>query len=440
MNSKNIILHIGCGKTGSSALQNWLHRISTALFENEINYPISSLISNNPYEITSGNGVPFYHALKKGEGNNYLKKIVAKSTKNILLSSEIFQEFSEDDLKSINKISSDLGFGVKIIVYVRDVYDMVYSSYLQLVKRHSCTATFNEWAISLKYENVQQFSVLEKYERHFSDVEVIHYDSYTELGLDKPFCKAIGVELNSTLQMSKNKVNRSLTLLESTLVRLCNEKYTFITKEDSDGFSRKISDTLINRNPEASTEIYFNEDILNHLINISNSSVCLINKKYLNKTPMAIFNPIGKNIVSELPTVSEAYKELIDVLIGNFVKPSIHAKVEESLGNSKNEFRAQGRLEGFNGRVVQGWARLTDTNKSAVVELYVNDVRVGETVADKYRNDLAKKFNNNCAFEFHISEVFTLCEGDLVRARCVNDVIDVIGSPLIYNQKNNKQN
>jgi hypothetical protein len=120
------------------------------------------------------------------------------------------------------------------------------------------------------------------------------------------------------------------------------------------------------------------------------------------------------------------------MLINNVEKPLIKTNIEESTERSNIVLRAQGRLERCNGRVVQGWARLFNSNEPAVVEFYVNDVRVGETVADKHRVDLSKIFNLSCAFEFRISDAFSLYAGDLVRARCVNDTADVIGSPLVY--------
>ena len=427
---KKIILHIGCGKTGSSALQNWLHRIATNLLESNILYPSALPISSNPYEITSGNGIPFFHAIKNGEAKKYLGGIISRPSQSILFSSEIFQEFSDKDLEEVNNVAATFGFDVKIVVYIRDVYDMVYSSYLQLIKRHSCSSTFSKWANSLKYEDIQQFNVLDKYERHFSEIEVINYDSHRVDGLDKPFCKAIGASLGDSLMMSKVKVNRSLTLLESSLIRICNEKYISIYKNDSDVFCRRISDALIANNPEIKTELYFDESVFKHLSQICASHLDRVNEKYLIGTPLSIFNPEGKEVTNILPVIHEIYETLIYLLIRNDVSCAANSVQEEKPASPQFQFKVQGRLDVFADKSVRGWARLLDSDQSAVVEVFVNDVKVGEAVADQYRADLSKIFNRSCAFEFYLSDEISIYEGDLIRARCTVDSNDLVGSPL----------
>jgi hypothetical protein len=250
----------------------------------------------------------------------YLSNIIASSDRCILFSSEIFQDLTDTDMADVNTIAESFGFSVKIIVYIRDVYDMVYSSYLQLIKRHSCTNTFSDWAASLKYENIQQFNVLDKYERNFSEIEVIHYDSHRVNGLERPFCKAIGVTLDNSLMMSKVKVNRSLTLLESALIRICNEKYSALSKNDSDAFCQKISDGLIKSNPEMGTELYFDEMVFKHLGQICDPYLKQVNRKYLKETPLSIFSPQFKDVVNVLPVIHEAHELLIHMLINIYKK------------------------------------------------------------------------------------------------------------------------
>ena len=432
MNNNRIILHIGCGKTGSSALQNWLYRIAPKLLLKNIHYPSVLPISSDPYEITSGNGIPFYRAIKSGSARKYLNDIIDSSDRCILFSSELFQELTDADLADVNNIAESYGFTVKIIVYMRDVYDMVYSSYLQLIKRHSCTNTFSDWATSLKYENIQQFNVLDKYERNFSEIEVIHYDSHRVNGLDKPFCKAIGVTLDDSLMMSKVKVNRSLTLLESSLVRICNEKYRSINKNYSDVFCQNISDALIKSNPELTTELYFNQNIFRHLSQICSSALDSINQKHLKNTPLLVFNAEGKDVVWELPVVHETHVMLINALISNGGYLTTKTTPEEKPNGPPRQLISQGRLEGVTGRSVIGWARLLNTNTPTVVEILVNDVKVGEVTADRYRADLSKTFNLKCAFEFQLNEELSVYDGDLVRARCTLDSTDLIGSPLKF--------
>jgi len=103
----------------------------------------------------------------------------------------------------------------------------------------------------------------------------------------------------------------------------------------------------------------------------------------------------------------------------------------ERSASPQPQLKAQGRLEVFADRSFRGWARLLDSDQSAVVEFFVNDVKVGEVVADQYRADLSKSFNRSCAFEFHLSDEISIYGGDLIRARCTVNSTDLVGSPII---------
>lgn len=101
---------------------------------------------------------------------------------------------------------------------------------------------------------------------------------------------------------------------------------------------------------------------------------------------------------------------------------------ENYLDNSRIT-KAQGRLGGVKGNQIYGWARLVHANHSARVDLFVNDKKIGTIVADRPRPDLLEKFNQNCAFFFDLN--LNLKSGDLLRARVVNEVVDLENSPLL---------
>ena len=128
----------------------------------------------------------------------------------------------------------------------------------------------------------------------------------------------------------------------------------------------------------------------------------------------------------------ETHEKLICALIGIGGSCATKLTHEEKPNGPPRQLISQGRLEGVTGRSVSGWARLPNTNKPAVVEILVNDVKVGEVTADRYRADLSKAFNLNCAFEFQLNKDLSVYDGDLVRARCTVDPIDLIGSPLKF--------
>ena len=140
---KKIYIHIGCGKTGTSALQVWLSQNNKIFFELGYYYPQVVDSIDMDYQITSGNGVEAVKLIKNGGSNAYFSQLASRAKDHILLSSEAFQSLDREQLHEIKSIFYNLGLNPVIIVYLRDIYDVLNSTYHQLVKRHMCTQTFH---------------------------------------------------------------------------------------------------------------------------------------------------------------------------------------------------------------------------------------------------------------------------------------------------------
>jgi hypothetical protein len=87
-------------------------------------------------------------------------------------------------------------------------------------------------------------------------------------------------------------------------------------------------------------------------------------------------------------------------------------------------------LGGIVGRKVFGWARLVHSKKSAMVEIYINDVKVGLAEANTPRQDLFEKYGQNCGYEYEVPFDLSLFDGDVIRARVENEVRDLENSRL----------
>lgn len=95
------------------------------------------------------------------------------------------------------------------------------------------------------------------------------------------------------------------------------------------------------------------------------------------------------------------------------------------------EGQAQGRVGGIEGRKIFGWARLTNSNNSARVEILLNDIKVGVVTADLPRADLLRKFNRSCGYAYEFPVDISLFSGDVLRLRVEGDNRDLENSPLI---------
>jgi hypothetical protein len=272
---KKLFLHIGCGKTGSSALQVWLWNNSEVFFENGVFYPIDSGEKLDEYAITSGNGVSLVSACESGRVKAYLASVASlASGKNILLSSERFQALKEDTLKDLRMEAERLGYQVIIIAFVRDVYDFAYSSYVQLVKRHGLIQTFREFNISRK--TMQQFEVVKEYRKCFKDIEIINYEEAKIYGLDKALLGILGVCVDQP--MSPKKVNRSLTVKEVETLRAFNKSVKDLDLPPKIYFS--ISDLIIKNSPEKEVDILLDEGVVAHFEAVFKEDLALVNQMF----------------------------------------------------------------------------------------------------------------------------------------------------------------
>lgn len=259
---RNLYLHIGCQKTGSSALQVWFSQIAEVLKTKGVFYPQKD-VTTNPYQITSGNAEDAFCEIKAGRGRDYFRNVFDEHPDtNILLSSEIFCELSLDDCAELNEFFTEENINVVIIAYVRNLYDFVFSLHSQVVKRHGCSLSFREFVFDPENQDllIRNLNDVERFASHFGNIHVIHYDE-VKSSLDLAFLDAIGVDPKGIPRMSKKKVNRSLSIFELELLRRSNDLYSRTFRRDASEFSKEISDALIYADPESETEFYYDEEV-----------------------------------------------------------------------------------------------------------------------------------------------------------------------------------
>lgn len=328
---KKIYLHIGCGKTGSSALQLWLNHNTESLQKAGIFYPLFGQKKLEDYAITSGNGGLAVQAIQRKSAKDFFTHLISQSGKNdILLSSETFQLLTGEELKELSEILRLLELEPVVIAYVRDLYDIVHSSYLQLVKRDLYTKTFDEYVLSLK--KIQQFEVLQDWEQFFEEIHVIHYDS-VQNKLDQSFLEVLGIDSFSKKgimnlfkgvafpPMKNIRINRSLTLVEAEQLRYLNELLQKRGGKLHESVKLFLSDALIEKRPEESTSIYFNEKLLSFLRKNFLPQIERINARYFDAQPrLVLFDNRNKNIENHLPQLDKSFYILLEVLLESIVR------------------------------------------------------------------------------------------------------------------------
>jgi len=292
--TKYFYLHIGAGKTGTTALQIHFVKNRNALKDVGIYYPEhNNDFKAKQFKIIVGNA-PVIAGIIKNENcdskeikkivNEYIKK---SEGKDILLSSEIMSFFKENCLEELKKAINNHGYELKIIYYVRAIADHMMSSYHQNLKRSLYKKSFNDFI----HERRNRFaptikklcSILEE-----KNIIIKNYDAVNE-NIFKDFIKTIFQinELNKFKFIDK-KINRSLNGKEQEIMRFLN------LSTENNKLMERISNELIEKNPNSFYEMSMGEEEFNYISYVYKNDLEYINRFLLLRSDKEI--SIAKNI------------------------------------------------------------------------------------------------------------------------------------------------
>ena len=233
---KEIILHVGHGKTGSSYLQSTLAINRKNLLEVGIDYPEHvSFIFAKKGDITSGNSEIFI--------NNYLNLEAITQKQYLLFSGEdLFRKLIYSDwFKTFAKKYSKK---LKVIIYTRNLFSYSFSRWGQAVKRSKEILDLDSYFQNASYESAYKI-LLEwiQLERELNFKLLIrNYSNHKDNLIDTFFKDAFDItqrKIKLNL-IDQKQVNRSLTFSEYEIQRVLN-----YLKLDC----RPVSDFLINELP-----------------------------------------------------------------------------------------------------------------------------------------------------------------------------------------------
>jgi len=228
-----IFIHIGHGKTGTSAIQSFLATNREKLLDYGVDYPEHSSFSlAKEGKITSGNGELLLSPFQFNSNNH-----------SYLFSNEGLY-FKLSDKEKLSRLVHSLPVKPTIICYTRDLVDYYISSWGQYIKRgrgvrdidnrvqsiegfYGILANYISWADELGYS-----IVVNNYSRHSENL-VEHFVSLI-LGHN--------IDVDKDFEFENKVVNRSLTRSEYKVQQLFNKYSTERT-------NRFVSDKLVNSLP-----------------------------------------------------------------------------------------------------------------------------------------------------------------------------------------------
>ena len=252
MKKAKLFLHIGHGKTGTSAVQSSLAIASERLLKKGINYPIHPSLRDrsSQLEITSGNWAPnpevnLTHDLLRLAENNH------DSRSTILSSESLFWEIPE---LIKNKQEWQNYIDLHIILAVREVEEMLSSEYQQRIKRHGDSMPLEQFIrarefISSHHEKAAE--IIDLMAQSGTANTIINYSKHKR-DISQIIFKLIGAEeAYPAERMDEVIINRSLSSKELEIMITINKLY--YSKIPT--ISTKISDVLIKNQPKTEAKM-----------------------------------------------------------------------------------------------------------------------------------------------------------------------------------------
>ena len=247
MKKTKLFLHIGHGKTGTSAIQSALAIASEDLAKRGINYPIQQALRDRAsrLEITSGNWEP----TSEVSLTNQLLEIAKSNYKNskIILSSESLFWLVPELIQ--NKSTWETHIDLHIILAVREIEEMLSSEYQQRVKRHGDAMPLEQFLRARHFissHHAKAAEVIELMTQSKITNTIINYSEHKR-DISKLIFKLIGAEdLYPSSQMTGAIINRSMSRKELEILITINALYF----SRFPWISTRISDALIKNQPK----------------------------------------------------------------------------------------------------------------------------------------------------------------------------------------------
>jgi hypothetical protein len=277
---KELILHIGCPKTGSSALQSWLAINQGGLAKQGYQFAVLDSAAKN-FKVSSGNGALLDTFIRKTynlvdddrEKGLAILDLYFSGSKKAIVSSEILSGFSTTNIQKLGHFFDQHKIHVKVIAYVRNLYDFFYSAHVQHVKRTNRLSSF-ESAV-LEERHFRHFLTYKNFSPFF-DVTLIHYDAVID-DIAQAFCAAAKLDYAALRPLPAKQVNRTLSYGEIDTVQTLG-RWLAQRELPADNFSLKVSDELVHRFPDIESEIVYNERVHEYLTQTFGGQIDAFNK------------------------------------------------------------------------------------------------------------------------------------------------------------------
>lgn len=324
---KQLIIHVGFHKSGTTALQESFHVNWESLKNSGILYPKIGTKAHHRYAWALTQR-PWGWNKRGGERvpvnvwNKAAKQIDNAKEESVLLSSEFFSEL---DGEKIRKIKADIkNRNVQILFTLRPLVKLLPSSYQQYLK-YGITAEYEDWLHSVLDKPGESKINPTFWKRHFHGqvvarwADVFGAANITVLIVNEAQPTFLFDEINrylnlspNTLQAAESGSNRSLTMEEISLLLELNRKFPKEREWDEyqvfirNGYIRELTDHI---KPAPDKDRLLTPDWAVEKANQIGQQI----KGELSKSGVKIIGDIESLGNSQVPTGHSIYPEVIDI-------------------------------------------------------------------------------------------------------------------------------
>lgn len=238
---KKLFIHVGPGKSGTSAVQSFLANNVELLKKKGISYPeIDSISGSKNGGVTGGNSAtlarsflnsshPF--AIKNDDERANIQSrfidVLKAADTSIILSSELFSMLDSENVKELATIIQKYNFDVACIFYLRRHDEIVESDYAQQVKRHGYSKPIDKPFYERIVSAYDFRRIINSFEGNFgknsSVVRVYEKEQFTNGNLLDDFVDSIGLrECSSDFLYEKGVINPSPSASMLEIMRVLN--------------------------------------------------------------------------------------------------------------------------------------------------------------------------------------------------------------------------
>jgi hypothetical protein len=300
-----LYLHIGHGKTGTSATQSAFAIAQEDLLRHQIEYPITLIERKkaSQFAITSGN---WKHNPEEPLAKELVRLSQEKKDENsILLSSEsLFWHLDSLFEEEFHRLKD---LNLHVLLAVRDLEEMLSSEYQQRVKRHGEKRPFEQFLRSRNFissHHKKAAHVINLLKQNEIKTTIINYSKHKKNITELIFEALQAQEAYPREAMHGVVVNRSMSQKELSILTLINALYY----RRFPWISARLSDALVKQLPNVqSQECRLSESSKLKLYEINNDYIQYINDSLnpddhlLNQSTMvAKRDPIDRIVIQQI--------------------------------------------------------------------------------------------------------------------------------------------